>query len=356
MRVDLSATGPKGVIDVRNVRYVYVQAQGGGSVGSAVLTLRRSFSERLDSPAVEFGGGTTADLTGGIVTIDVTDTAYVRLVCTTASAGADAEVSWSTSGEVEGVAFWQEVRLDAAGPKPEIDAAAYESALVVASVPLSNTAALSIRETQDLRATPQDYDTPASVALDGTVTEIPVVSSAWAVPVCTTAQSGQTAELFWYFRGEVIESSSGSGGASVEAARFSLSSTTGSFTTTATVCPLDREDEAQSWASNSSGTVTLDAGTYVVTADVTIDETAGNNRTEFGSVIQDNSSGSYVDVPGTERRHYSRNNAQGGQSASATCVLTLASSASVRIRSRRVSGTNTGEWIADGSSLTILKL
>lgn len=152
-----------------------------------------------------------------------------------------------------------------------------------------------------------------------------------------------------------LTSLEGAGGG-VEVSRFSLSATTGSFTTSATTCPLDREDAAQSWSTNSSGAITLDAGTYMVTADITIDESSGNNRTEFGSVLQDNSSGSYVDVAGTERRHYSRNNSQGAQSASATCVLVFGSSASVRMQSRRVAGSNTGEWIADGCSITILKI
>lgn len=142
----------------------------------------------------------------------------------------------------------------------------------------------------------------------------------------------------------------------VESARFSLSTTSGSFTTTSTTCPLDREDVSQDWVSNSSGVLTLDAGTYLVTADVTIDETSGNNRTEFGSVLQSNSSGSYVDVAGTERRHYSRNNAQGSQSASATCILILASSTSIRVQSRRVSGSSTGEWLGDGCAVTLLKI
>ena len=148
----------------------------------------------------------------------------------------------------------------------------------------------------------------------------------------------------------------GTDGTSPTAARFSNSATTGSFTTADTVLPFNTEDAAQSWATNTSGTVALDAGTYLLLADVTIDENAGNNRTEFGTHMEENSSGSFVEIPGTQRRHYSRNNAQGAQSASISAVVTFASAASVRVLSRRRSGSNTGEWIANGCSLTVVKL
>lgn len=146
------------------------------------------------------------------------------------------------------------------------------------------------------------------------------------------------------------------GGASVEVARYHLAATTGSFTTTLTTLPFDTADQDPSWAKNTAGVVNLGSGTYQITADVTIDESAGSNRTEFESVAQDDSSGSYVTIGGTVRRHYSRNNAQGAQSASMTFVLVLASAANVRIQSRRVTGSNTGQWLAGGSAITVLKL
>jgi hypothetical protein len=139
-------------------------------------------------------------------------------------------------------------------------------------------------------------------------------------------------------------------------ARFYVSATTGSFATTATVLPFNTTDASQAWASNSSGAITLDSGTYIIWADITVDEAAGNNRTEFGSHMQENSSGGYAEIVGTQRRSYSRLAVQGAQSVSISTVLTFGSSASVRAISQRISGTNTGEWLANGSSITILKL
>jgi len=143
---------------------------------------------------------------------------------------------------------------------------------------------------------------------------------------------------------------------SLEAARFSLAATTGSFTSAATL-PFDREDRGQSWASLSSGEVTLSVGEYLVLADVTTDEASGNNRTEFESVLEANDGGKgWAAVAGTTRRHYSRLGAQGAQSASISAIIVAEWSLPIRVQSSRASGTSVGQWIADGSSITILRM
>jgi hypothetical protein len=165
------------------------------------------------------------------------------------------------------------------------------------------------------------------------------------------------ADLTWRWDGQKWVSVAAGGGSSlIEAARFYVSATAGSFTTTATTVPFDTEEFAQSWATNTSGEVELTTGIYLLLADVTIDEAAGNNRTEFGSHMETDSSGSWVDLPGTQRRHYSRNNAQGAQSASISTVVSFSSTASVRVLSRRQVGSSTGEWLVNGSSITIVRL
>lgn len=195
-------------------------------------------------------------------------------------------------------------------------------------------------------------DFPADYELQPVPAGTPVL----AHPVVTTSGSVE-----WWFTatsnydGDCDALDSGS--AVIQAARFSLSATAGSFTTTDVVLPFDRTDVAQSWANNTSGVIRInEAGTYMVTADVTMDELSGNNRTEFQSRLLEDSSGLFVDVPGTTRRHYSRNSAQGAQSASMTALVVLTGSTQIEVLARRVTGSNTGEFLGEGSQITIVKL
>ena len=143
------------------------------------------------------------------------------------------------------------------------------------------------------------------------------------------------------------------GTAELEEAKYSLISNTGSYTTTLTTLPFDRADRTASWASLSSGEITIStAGKYLILADVTTIEQSGNNRTEFESQLQLNG----TLVPGTKRRHYSRLSNQGQQSASISAVLDLSASDVIRVQSNRFSGSSTGGWLGDGCSITIVRI
>lgn len=145
--------------------------------------------------------------------------------------------------------------------------------------------------------------------------------------------------------------------APIQAARFYIDADSGSFTTTFTQVPFNVAATPQSWVANSGGELTLQPGTYLISTDITIGESAGNNRTEFESKLQTDSSGSYADIDGTIRRHYSRNSTQGAQSASITNIPIVVTTAhNIRAMSRRRTGSNTGLWPANGSSITILKI
>jgi len=143
-------------------------------------------------------------------------------------------------------------------------------------------------------------------------------------------------------------------------ARFSVSATAGTIDASSWyTVSFNREDEGQSWASNSSGEITLDAGTYLITADITVDESSGNNRTQFEHRAQLNTTGSWgasTTIDGTLRKSYSRNNAAGAQSVSMTFIVDIASATAFRIQSKRDTGVSDGEWIADGNSVTILRV
>jgi hypothetical protein len=209
MLVDLSSTGPRGIIDVTNAEELHIQAQPGGTIGSAVLEMRRAFSTDPTSPTVSLGAN--VDLAGGVTTVDVTDTAYIRLYCATAQSGASCEVQSRATGDITGRVFEQGVDLTAVGPRPAwATQGGDDTAQVIASTPLANSAVLAARRAQGAGFEPDDFGTPVTIALDGTVTEVPVSSAGFVVPVCTTAQSDQRATLYWYVRSSVVESGGGS--------------------------------------------------------------------------------------------------------------------------------------------------
>jgi len=158
-------------------------------------------------------------------------------------------------------------------------------------------------------------------------------------------------------RGFQWETLAGASSGPLDAARFSLNGTTGSFGSTPVTLPFNRTDLSNSIATNSSGEITINStGTYLITADITTDELTGNNRTEFASFLELDTGSGFAEVDGTQRRHYSRNNAQGAQSASINIALSLTSGDVIRIRSYQNSGGDTGQWIDDGSSISIVNL
>lgn len=349
MRFDLDAIGNKGGVDVSRVRRISIQCLPiGDALSSAVVEVKRAFSDA--SPSVSFATTQTLDLNGSsITTIDVTDTAWIHFVCTTAEAGTAIGLEYDTYGSVNGEAVSEQYDLDNVGVRGTLGVSKRNRAFVLVEPRATNTAVLELKRSLGLSAV--SFSPAINTTIDGaTITEVDTTDTKLLVPVCTTAQSGQGVTVWAYIRDEVDDDHRPT------LARVSLGSTTGSFTTTLTTLPFDRVDQSQSWLSNSSGVLTLDAGDYIVTADVTTDETTGNNRTEFESIAQSNATGSYVTVPGCVRRHYSRLSAQGAQSSSMTFALSLSESSSIRIQSRRASGTSTGEWIADGSSVTIQKI
>lgn len=354
VRADLDNQGYLYSINVERSRRVSIQAGPIGSIASsAVVEVKRAFGG-VNSPSVSFATTQTIDLDGSsILEIDVTDTAWLHIVCTTAESGKSVQIETETSGVMQGTVMWESVDLDTVGVKSLANTStAYKAFVLVDPQQTNSTATLEVKRRVDHGLEAISFASPASLTLDSaTITEIDADGSGELVAVCGAVQAGQVVTLWWYLRGEVPGDAY-----SVEPGRVSLSSTTGSYTTTLVTLPFDRVDRSASWLSNSSGAITLSAGTYIVSADITTDESSGNNRTEFESLAQSNATGSYVAIPGTVRRHYSRLNAQGSQSASISFVITLTSSSEIRIQSRRVSGTGTGEWLADGSSVTIQKI
>ena len=144
----------------------------------------------------------------------------------------------------------------------------------------------------------------------------------------------------------------------MEVAQYSLATSAGTITNVASTLPFDTEEKGQNWSANSSGEITLQPGSYMVTASVTPDQNAGNNRIELSSVVQSNESGSFVDVPGTERRHYSRLTSHSGTYATMTFLLNVETAYAIRIQTRRFTGSSTVicEWLGNGCSMIISRL
>lgn len=213
----------------------------------------------------------------------------------------------------------------------------------------------------------ESFDTPATLdASTDAAAQLAVGDVDEVVIEVATADASSgdiLVSVFGNASDEVASDSAGSGGGtpsgtSIEVARYSLSASTGTISGTAATALLDREDDAQSWASNSSGELTLNTGQYLITADMTINQNAGNNRAEFSSFVQSNATGSWVDIPGTERRYYSRNSTQGDSSGSATFYIDVQSSYAIRVQAQRTSGsgTVTAQFLGDGCAVTITRI
>lgn len=136
---------------------------------------------------------------------------------------------------------------------------------------------------------------------------------------------------------------------------LSNSTTVGSIDTTPVACAFDTTEYTSGTGdfTISSGAVTVvNAGTYEISYDCSVDEASGNNRTEFASALFLNGS----ELGGTRGFMYSRLNAQGANSASCRIVKTLSASDVIDMRAARLSGPSTGEFIANGSRLFIRKI
>ena len=147
-----------------------------------------------------------------------------------------------------------------------------------------------------------------------------------------------------------------SGGGSAEAIIcLSLSSTTATFTTTFVTCVFDATEYTSGTGdfTISSGVITVvNAGTYEISYDVSIDENAGNNRTEFMGRLYDGTA-EYVN---TRSFTYSRNNAAGAGTGSCRTIKTLSSSDTIELQAARNKGAGTGEFLGDGCRITVRKI
>lgn len=119
--------------------------------------------------------------------------------------------------------------------------------------------------------------------------------------------------------------------------------------------PLDteRKKTAEFLHTGSSAEIECaQAGTYIVAARVTTEETAGNRTASEMRLALDTGSG-YAAVNGTSGMLYNRNSDQGENTATVVAVLDLAVGDKLKVQAHTESGTGTLQLRAGGSSLSI---
>lgn len=211
MRIDLAKQGFKAPVDVQTRQRISIQCRAAdGDPTGAVVEVRRAFAGEGNSPRVAFGTVQTLDVSGDtITTIDVTDTAWLHLVVTTAKAGASIDMEYELSGHVDGRAFTSRAYLDAPGVRGTVGASMSHKAFVLAA-PMGavTTGAVEIKGSIGSPGSGYkalSFSPAATLTLDGsTITEIAAGPVGVLSAVCTAAQIGLAVDLHWYTRGEAL--------------------------------------------------------------------------------------------------------------------------------------------------------
>ena len=210
MRLNLDTVGVKMALDVSNVRRVYVQVESiGADASTAVLEVKRAFSDT--SPSASFHVVKEVPLDGSsVLEVDVTDTAWVQFVCTTAESGVAVNIGTMTTGSVVGQTFSETITVDALGVRQVFDAQRWFKSFVMAEPHNANTAAVEIKHAIDPSFKAVGFNPARTLTIDSdTITDISADSSAYFMAICNTAQAGQTITLWWYMRGEVMSELTG---------------------------------------------------------------------------------------------------------------------------------------------------
>lgn len=206
MRIDLDTVGVKGAMSVERVRRVLIQCVPvDGTPSSAVVEVKRAFSP--SSPSASFSSTQTLTLDGSAITsIDVTDTAWIHFVCTTAQSGVRVNVEIETRGSVNGLAFEDTYDLTDTGPRGVVDVSGRYRAFLMLDPRESNSAVLEIKRRIGMGTDALSFASALEPTISSSaITEIDTDESGFLVPVCTTSQSEQRVTAYWYVR-ERVES------------------------------------------------------------------------------------------------------------------------------------------------------
>lgn len=122
--------------------------------------------------------------------------------------------------------------------------------------------------------------------------------------------------------------------------------------------PLDAErikDDIYTHANPSPEVTVSEADKYIITARVTTAMTSGSRSQSQLRIMLDTGSG-FNEVPGTLARMYNRTTAQGEATGTVVIATTLSAGDKLKVQVQRVSGSAALNLLADGSSLTVLRV
>lgn len=208
MIIDLSTIGIKDAIDVQKFRRVSIQTNPAlGDATTAVVEIKRAFSLDFRTPSTSFSTAQTIVLDGSeILEIDVTDTAFLHVVVTTAQADRSVDIEHTRSGVMDGFAFVNRVDVSVAGSCAKIPHNESRKAMVLASPVSVNSSTLEVKRSLDPYYQSVAFSPTAALTIDGaTITEIDTTNSRVLDVVVGTAQSGQIVDLYFYIRKETVD-------------------------------------------------------------------------------------------------------------------------------------------------------
>ena len=204
MMIDCTYATEQGRVDVSNARTLSVFiTPASAEASTAVVEVVRAFDADPGSPTVSFATVQNPDLDGSaILDIDVTDAAFVAFVVTTAEAGVLLEVGYKTSGRMSG---WfgsaRGVSLDKATEIQNIGVPddGYKSFLIARGTATTSTAVVRLDRGIGSGARTSPLSPSATLTVDGaTVTGAVVEAADRLALVTTTADAGESMDLWWY--------------------------------------------------------------------------------------------------------------------------------------------------------------
>lgn len=206
MNIDLSTATAKYAIDCTRWRTLKFQCRpASGSADTGVVEIKRAFSVDLSTPSVSLPSTTTLTLDGTAITeIDVTDVAWVHIVCTTLDAGVTVDVEHALSGAMGGSVQMLEVNGDYTGSRGFLSTGgAYKAIVLAAPREAVSTGVFELKRALAPDFGAVAFSPAATLTVDGaTVHEYEINDAGVIYANCTTAQTGLRVTLYVYLRAE----------------------------------------------------------------------------------------------------------------------------------------------------------
>lgn len=119
---------------------------------------------------------------------------------------------------------------------------------------------------------------------------------------------------------------------------------------------VELEANTFSHSTDAAPITVLETGIYKVTLTVTTVVTSGTDRSGARFKLQEDSSGSYVDVPGTQISTYARDATTAYNTATCIGIVSLDAGDRIKAQGYQYDGTSTVDIDADGTTITIERI